>query len=136
MAEVALTVWTAVAKEDRATCVAMNKVPMRYANSGGNYIGLRERREDAVERARFYSTVPVTQETHILLKTKFSAAGVAHFMTQSSGAQHAYAPMLFKMVYKESEYDWKVWHFQDDLPLESVTNAGLPLVTSEWEELE
>ena len=92
--------------------------------------------QDAIERARMCSQDPVTRETHILLKTKFTAAGVAHFATQSAGADHAYAPMLFKKVYNDPAYDWKVWHFQDVLPLHLVTSAGDTLVTSEWEELE
>ena len=136
MVVVALTLWSALEKVDRPACENLNKVPMRYANGGRNYIGLRERRSDAVERARMSSTVPVTTETHILLKTKFSVAGVAHFATRIFGADHAYAPMLFKKVYNDPAYDWKVWHFQDDLPLHLVTSAGDTLVTSEWEELE
>ena len=137
MVVVALSLCSAVQQMDRAACERQNGIPMRYLAGGRDYIGLRERKPDAVERARMNSPgSPVTAETHVLVKINFTQAGVAHFTTRSAGANHNYAPILFKKVYSDPTYDWKVWHFLEDLPLHLETSAGEPLVTSQWVDLD
>ena len=134
MAAPALTTWTVVYKMDRAACEAADKVLARYVNPGSDYVGLRERREDALERARLVSGQPVRRETHVLLKTTFSPAGFARYATLSTGTAHAFTPVLHKKVYSDTSHDWQVWHFQDDLPLAVVVD-GQAFVTSEWVEI-
>ena len=135
MANCMLTTWTVVEKVDRPACASVDSILMRYVNPGRDYVGLRERREDAVERAVLTSAMPVASQTHIFLKTTFSMAGVAHYATRSQGADRAFAPILVKKVYRDASYDWKVWHFHGDLPLQVTSEAGVAFITSEWEEI-
>ena len=100
-----------------------------------DYVGLRERKQDAVERAKMiYYPTPVNKETHIFLKTTFTAAGFAKYGTLAM-PQHHFVPKLSKKVYYprpgETPYDWQVWHWNGDLPFDDCE-----LMVSEWEELD
>jgi hypothetical protein len=135
MADFMLTTWTVVEKVDRPACERVGSVLIRYVNPGRDYVGLRERREDAMERAHLTSAASVTSQTHIFLKTTFSTAGIARYATRTHGADHGFAPMLVKKVYRDTTYDWKVWHFHDDLPLQATSETGVAWIVSEWEEI-
>ena len=131
----ALTAWTVVAKMDRPACQAAGTVLARYVTPGSDYVGLRQRPEDALERARMISAQPVGGDTHILLKTTFSAAGFACYATLLTDQAHKFVPVLHKKVYNDSSHDWRVWHFVGDLPL-SVVVDGQALIASEWVEID
>ena len=107
MAAPALMVWTVVEKVDRPACEQMGKILARYVTPGADYVGLRERREDALERAQKFSAQPVRRETHVLLRTTFSREGFAHYATLTTGAAHAYAPTLSKKTFNDTTHDWK-----------------------------
>ena len=135
----AFTVYTVVPKEDKETCVTVNSCRVRYVSRGKDYVGLRQTKEDAVERAeRIYHPTPVNKETHIFLKTTFTAAGFAKYATLPTDDKHHFAPKLYKMVYytrsDESAYDWLAWHWNGDLPLDDCEN-GQQLIFSEWVEI-
>ena len=128
----ALTVYTVVPREDKETCVTVNSCRVRYVSRGKDYVGLRQTKEDAVERAvRIYHPTPVNKETHIFLKTTFTAAGFAKYATLSTDHEHNFVPKLHKKVYYYSPRDWQVWRWNGDLPLAEREN-GEPLIWSEW----
>ena len=135
MADYALTTCTVVEKVDRPACDSLGRVLMRYVNPGFPYVGSRERRKDALARAVMTVGVPVTRQTHIFLRTRFSTAGVAYYGMKYQGGDHAFAPMLARKVYNDTSYDWKVWRFHGDLPLQATSDGGQPLIVSEWEEI-
>ena len=128
----ALTVYTVVAKEDKVACVTANSCKVRYVSRGKDYVGLRQRKEDAVERGRLiYHPTPVSKETHIFLKTTFTAAGFAKYATLSTDHEHNFVPKLYKKVYYYSPRDWQVWRWNGDLPLAERENEQV-LIWSEW----
>ena len=53
-------------------------------------------------------------------------------MTTCAGVEHAFAPVLTKVIYYNDETDWKVWHFLGDLPLAHVAPDGQMYLTTEW----
>ena len=128
----ALTLYTVVPREDKETCVTVNSCRVRYVSRGKDYVGLRQRKEDAVERGRLiYHPTPVSKETHIFLKTTFTAAGFAKYATLSTDHEHNFVPKLYKKVYYNSPHDWQVWHWNGDLPLAECENEQV-LIWSEW----
>ena len=135
----ALTVYTVVPREDKETCVTVNSCRVRYVSRGKDYVGLRQRKKDAVERGQKIFKTSVTKETHIFLKTTFTAAGFAKYATLSTDHEHNFAPKLYKMVYytrsDQSAYDWLAWHWNGDLPLDDCEN-GQQLISSEWVEID
>ena len=94
-------------------------VSRQGVSDGRSYIGLRERVEDALERAQLNGQV-VSKDTHVLLGLFFSQEGVAHDTLQNTGMGHNYIPMLQKCIYWD-RHDWKVWHFTGDITLQSST---------------
>ena len=132
----ALTVYTVVPREDKETCVTVNSCRVRYVSRGKDYVGLRQRKKDAVERGqKIYHPKPVKKETHIFLKTTFTAAGFAKYATLSTDHEHNFVPKLYKKVYHHSPHDWQVWHWNGDLPLAERENEQV-LILSEWVEIE
>ena len=53
-------------------------------------------------------------------------------MTTCACVEHAFAPVLTKVIYYNDETDWKVWHFLGDLPLAHVAPDGQMYLTTEW----
>ena len=131
----AFTVYTVVPKEDKETCVTVNSCRLRYVSRGKDYVGLRQRKEDAVERGQKIFKTSVTKETHIFLKTTFTAAGFAKYATLSTDHEHNFAPKLYKKVYYHSPHDWQVWHWNGELPLAECENEQV-LIWSEWVEMD
>ena len=130
----ALTVYTVVPREDKETCVTVNSCRVRYVSRGKDYVGLRQRKKDAVERGQKIFKTSVTKETHIFLKTTFTAAGFAKYATLSTDHEHNFVPKLYKKVYHHSPHDWQVWHWNGDLPLAERENEQV-LISSEWLEM-
>ena len=129
----ALVVYVTVPKELKKIVDDAKSCPAWYVSGPGrDYVGLRERKDEAVERSQRIFNKPVTKETHIFLKITFSEAGFAKYATLSMPT-HNFAPQLSKMVYytrsEQAAYDWKVWHWNGDLPLDD------PLIESEWVEI-
>ena len=133
MAAAGLVLYVVVAKVDMPSCLGLGHLPRRYVG-GRDYIGLRERPEDAVARAGLISEDPVDKTTHVLLKIIFSTEGIAHYATTCAGSAHGFAARLYKNTYR-GEYDWKVWHFLEDLPLEARSSSGALYIRSEWMEI-
>ena len=136
----ALVVYIAVPRELKEIVVDAKCCKVWYVSGHGkDYVGLRQRKEDAVERGRLiYHPTPVNKETHIFLKTTFTAAGFAKYGTESM-PQHNFVPKLSKKVYNtrpdETPYDWQVWHWNGDLPLAERENEQV-LISSEWVEMD
>ena len=135
----ALVVYIAVPRELKKIVVDAKCCKVWYVSGHGkDYVGLRQRKEDAVERGQKIFKTSVTKETHIFLKTTFTAAGFAKYATLPTDDKHHFAPKLYKMVYytrsDESAYDWLAWHWNGDLPLDDCEN-GQQLIFSEWVEI-
>ena len=92
-------------------------------------IGLRENLSDAIERESKCGGL-VSKDTHIVLEIVFSPVGIAYYTTQCQGSIYDFQPTLRKMSYRRDTTDWKVWHFQGELPLEAHDEQGNLLVTS------
>ena len=107
----------------------------RQVSGSKNYIGLRENPEDAVERAsRLYKGIEDIESQLVLLHVRFSDDGLAHSTRKCSGKDHGFAPVLHKRVYPYESYDWKAWHFVEDLPLSLTSLSGVTLISSDWQE--
>ena len=89
-------------------------VARRYVG-GCDYIGLRERPQEALERAA-YLEESASKATHLLLEWHLSSEALAHYVATCAGPEHSFKSVLFKKNYSGT-YDWKVWHFLGDLPL-------------------
>ena len=126
-----LTLFLAMPDEDCQMCNTLGKAPARLVGRHG-YIGLRERAQDALERASMVSSELMDKSNHVGLRIQFTTLGLAHYMTTCAGVQHAFAPVLTKKTYYNDETDWKVWHLLGDLPLRHVTPSGEPYLTTEW----
>ena len=97
------------------------------------HIGLRERMEDAVDRA-IKVEGRASKESHLILRVEFSALGFAHFGTTCQGSSLQFLPALYKKSYHGAT-DWGVWHLLCDLPLSLNDVMGNTLVSSEWMEI-
>ena len=117
MAAPALVLYVAINKEDMPSYVATGLLPRRHVG-GRCYIGLRERPEDAFERASLslQGIESVSKSTHVVLEWRLSAAALARFVTTCAGSEHSFASVLYKQTYSDT-YDWKVWRYLGDLPL-------------------
>jgi hypothetical protein len=136
----ALVVYTVVPKELKKAVDDTKLCKAWYVSRHGkDYVGLRERKQDAVERGESIFNTSVTKKTHIFLKTTFTEAGFAKYATLSTDGKHNFAPKLFKMVYytrsDETAYDWLAWQWNGDLPLDVCEN-GQQLIVSEWAEMD
>ena len=125
-----LVLYTMVSKACVQESVELNRLT-KAENSW--HIGLRERMEDAVDRA-IQVEGNISKESHLILRVEFSALGVAHFGTTCQGASYQFLPALHKKSYKGST-DWGVWHLLCDLPLSLSDAMGNPLVSSDWMEI-
>ena len=123
--------WLVMTKEQQEQCMHAEMVPMDLVNPGQRYIGFRERSLDAITRAQLYE-MEVTSQNHIFLKVEFTPLGFFHYANKQIVAHRSHSPVLFKKTYYKSGYDWKVWHFQDDLPLHQHAPSGELLVSTEW----
>ena len=133
MAESGLTLFLVLQRSQQEECEAGNVVPLEFCpNRRGNYIGLREEIDDAVDRAVRWGSV--TAQTHVLLKIHFTEIGFAHFVSASLGQEHNFSTTLHKQVYYEdTTRDWKVWYFLDNLPLTlHEKNTNILLITHNW----
>ena len=131
----ALVVYTVVPRELKKAVDDTKWCKAWYVSRHGkDYVGLRERKQDAVERGEKIFNTSVTKKTHIFLKTTFTEAGFAKYATLAM-PQHNFVPKLSKMVYYtrpgETPYDWLVWHWNGDLPFDDCE-----LMVSAWEELD
>ena len=97
------------------------------------HIGLRQRMEDAVDRA-IKVEGRASKESHLILRVEFSALGFAHFGTTCQGSSLQFLPALYKKSYQGAT-DWGVWHLLCDLPLSLSDAMGNPLVSSDWMEI-
>ena len=130
----ALVVYVTVPKELKKIVDEAKSCPAWYVSGPGrDYVGLRERKDEAVERSQKIFNKSVTKETHIFLKMTFSVAGFVKYATLYTDHKHNFAPQLYKMVYhtrsEQAAHDWKVWHWNGDLPLDD------PLIEFEWAEI-
>ena len=128
----ALVVYTVVPRELKKAVDDTKLCKAWYVSRHGkDYVGLRQRKEDAVERGQKIFKTSVTKETHIFLKTTFTAAGFAKYATLSTDHEHNFVPKLHKKVYYYSPRDWQVWRWNGDLPLAERENEQV-LIWSEW----
>ena len=135
MADAAIELFLAVHPDDYPRIVDTQFVPRRtYAATRKTYIGLRENRDDAVDRAMrlFDKGDPVEQGTVHLLRIQFSYKGFAQYATKVLGADEAFAPILYKITYQPGGRDWGAWAFHGDLPLQESAEDGQVLIASEW----
>ena len=132
MEEPRFTLYWVVEKRYRRTFDTDGIIPMSIIYN----IGLREDWYEAVIRAHYYAKGgEVTPESHFLLKIQFSAVGFMHYSTTSAGRDYGYSPVLYKQVYRIETRDWKVWHFQQDLPMLWEASPGVLLVSTKWIEI-
>ena len=110
----------------------LGHMPLGFFGDRRDYIGLRENIPDAAVRADTWSGNTISHGTHVALKIKFTAAGLAHYATLCSGRDRYYAPTLSKKVFSDTTRDWKIWHFCDVLPLDSSTADGILHISHEW----
>ena len=114
---------------DIHTVLLQGHIPLADSGADQWKVGLRHRVEDAIERESKVGGT-VRKDTHVVLKIRFSALGLAHFTTLCQARDGAYRSLLQKQVYRDNA-DWKVWHFGDHLPLNAVDEQDRPLITAE-----
>jgi hypothetical protein len=79
-------------------------------------IGLRERKNDAIQRCEQNTRATVTDRTHVLIAFRFTAKGLLYFTKKNAGISYWYESTLAKQYFDDGK-DWGVWHFNGDLPL-------------------
>ena len=139
MAAIALTVYVQVSREDWGFYERLHSVPMRHLRGGRYYVGLREHKADARQRAEHNHVGPAaTNVTHGMLKIEFTYAGMAYYCTRFAGREFRYAQFLCKMTYEDISRDWGVWHFHGDEIQFGETDpaTGMTLVRCSLEDLE
>ena len=57
----------------------------------------------------------------VLIAFQFTAKGLGYFMKLNAGYSHGYKSTLTKESFINDEYDWGVWHFNGNLPLNAVS---------------
>ena len=130
--EEGLDLHVAVFAEDRAVVQASGVVKARQVSGSKNYIGLRESPEDALQRGQqVYKGIESVEKQMVVLRIRFTNAGLGHFTKKCSGADHAIDYVLKKKVFPHDPTDWKGWHFNEDLPLFFQGPTGVTLITSE-----
>jgi hypothetical protein len=97
---------------------------------GAQYIGLRQRLEDAVARAIKVGGA-CNKNSHGVLEVTFTPLGLAHYTTTCADSSYFYKPLLHKMEYWDST-DWQVWHFLTELPLQASDMQGNLLIATRW----
>ena len=128
--EEGLQLYLCVSREHLNRIQAINCVtPGLAANTKWRpLIGLRERKDDAIERCARNTGAAVTGLTHVLIAFQFTAKGLAYFMKLNAGISHGYKSTLAKQSFNDGS-DWGVWHFNGDLPLPlALWDAGASLV--------
>ena len=137
MAESAFTLYLVLEKRLRAAFEHDGTILMSIVNPGCYYIGLRQCPIAAFIRAkRVFVQGPMSRESHILLKVHFSPAAVLHYISKSAGRDHAFASVLHKRTYPgDTDVDWKVWYFLEDLPLRYDDPFSVSVLSFEWCEL-
>ena len=104
-----------------------------------SYIGLRETRMGAIERAKQVwpelNGQKVSSTTHILVKFVFTMEGVAHYTVTNAGPAFHYASVLRKITFGDVCEDWGTWHFAGPLQLHDIGARGELLIKAEREEL-
>ena len=115
-----LTLWFCMNRDSAEQCLAKGVLP-RSEGGYKNLLGLREEKEEALQRAKYVEGKgEVSKATHLLLQLVFTPKAVARYTLARAGVEFSFAPVLIKQVYpKDSKKDWKVWHFHADLSLES-----------------
>ena len=115
-----LTLWFCMNRDSAEQCLAKGVLP-RSEGGSKNLLGLREEKEEALQRAKYVEGKgEVSKATHLLLQLVFTPKAVARYTLACAGVEFSFAPVLIKQVYpKESKKDWKVWYFHADLSLES-----------------
>ena len=91
-------------------------------------IGLCERKYDAV-RSQIKQIGSITKDSHVALEIRFTALGVAHYVTSFQGREQGYQSMLKKKHY-EVDIDLKVWYFSAELPWRAEDKFGNLLVST------
>ena len=137
-APASLVLYTMVSKAcvDESVELNMLKMKMQCGEREAEdawHIGLRQRAEDAVDRA-IKVEGRASKESHMILRVEFSALGFAHFGTTCQGSSLQFLPALYKKSYHGAT-DWGVWHLLCDLPLSLNDVMGNTLVSSEWMEI-
>ena len=85
MAASALVLFVAVHKDDKEKSESNGFVARRYVG-GCDYIGLRERPQEALERAA-YLEESVSKATHLLLEWHLSSEALARYVTTCAGPE-------------------------------------------------
>ena len=98
-----------------------------------SYLGLRERKGDALSRRNSFERLRISNDTHVFLKIVFYAAGFIYYSTTSKDVESPNVPTLLKMLYPQNYTDWKTWHFNNRLHLPVVSQTNVNLVQCEWE---
>ena len=125
---VELVLYLVLPQEDRAACEATGFVPYRLATPGKHYVGLRENLFDAIQRFRLRRHGAYVVET-----VKFTSEGLAHYTCSSSGPTSSFASVLAKQTYWGGDRtDYKVWHFNGDLPFKVHDEWGHELLVCEF----
>jgi hypothetical protein len=101
--------------------------------NGAKHIGLRQRLEDAIDRAVKVDGA-CDKSSHAVLEVTFTPLGLAHYTTTFANKENYYKPILNKVQYWD-EQDWQVWHFLQELPLEAKDEQGNVLITTQWREI-
>jgi hypothetical protein len=123
--EEGLQLYLCVPRDDFVAIQARNNVsPGLAANTRWRpLIGLRERKDDAIERCARNTRAAVTDLTHVLIAFQFTAKGLAYFTKLNAGISHRYKSTLAKQSFNGG-FDWGVWHFNGDLPLPLALRDG------------
>ena len=95
------------------------------------HIGLSSDREKAVEYANYHMTKDQLGDDLVMVKTEFTAKGVALYCTTLADNVRPPTPMLRKICHKDFKNDEGKWHLHGDIPFKQ-NHDGERIVTILW----
>ena len=94
---------------------------------GKHYVGLRESKEQAFERAKYFNAEILPEEC-VLIRFDFTPIGWMHCTTEMQGT----IPLLYKKNYYGDPINWGTWHYNAAIPVQihdATTNEVMMTVT-------
>ncbi len=116
MALPALLLYLVLHKDHAELAFRVEQISTRNGSPSWPHFGLRPVPEQALDRnKKMFGTVD--HFSLALCEIRFSAAGIAKWVTELSDKTYDFQPRLYKKAWRNQDKDWGVWHFLGDLPL-------------------
>jgi hypothetical protein len=113
--------------QSKAEITTIQATRMVKGDPGKHYVGLRESKEQAFERAKLFNPEVLPEEC-VLIRLDFTPIGWMHCTTEMQGT----IPLLYHKNFINHPIPWGTWHFNAALPVQmhdADTNEVMMTVT-------